>query len=86
MLRWSVTEYFYDFILCVNFLLTWNFTVRCMERQMEVLPHSLIRSRQKASFFFFCFLSYGHKLQQQDVIFNVAQMVVAYFIFLKAQK
>lgn len=31
-------------------------------------------------------LSDGHKLQPQDVIFNAVQVVMAYFIFLKAQK
>lgn len=31
-------------------------------------------------------LSGGHKLQPQDVIFNAVQVVMAYFIFLKAQK
>lgn len=31
-------------------------------------------------------LSDGHKLQPQDVIFNAAQVVMAHFIFLKAQK
>lgn len=34
----------------------------------------------------FLLLSYGHKLQQQDVIFNIALVVVAYFMFLRAQK
>lgn len=76
MLRCSVTEYFSDFFWCVNFPpLEFPSQVHGEADGSTATKFDKEQTKNKL------FLSYGDKLQPHDVIVNVAQVVMAYFIF-----